>query len=232
MKKRAPPLDAVQQLCTGTSTQHRPAVHCSTQQYPPGCRPAACTGTSSSPPPHPASAAPEGEALLEGGRGFLQKRGGCRHGQICRPARVGCLKRGGGSLEGGGSLHSLWRLSFLQPSRQLAPAGAPNFKRSSIPQHPAASRPLAAAPSEPAAAAAADAAEWPPMPKMSCPHERVGYRRTWSSVTPSGLHSSMAAPSKKSLMKTARKGVTRSLMPCTYPLAGCLRRQGKFRGLF
>ena len=27
-------------------------------------------------------------------------------------------------------------------------------------------------------------------------------------------------------MKTAMKGVTRSLMPCTYPLAGCLRWWG------
>ena len=31
-----------------------------------------------------------------------------------------------------------------------------------------------------------------------------------------------------SLRNTARKGVTRSLMPCTYPLAGCLHAAAKY----
>lgn len=38
-------------------------------------------------------------------------------------------------------------------------------------------------------------------------------------------HVAMSWPLPKcSARNTARKGVTRSLMPCTYPLAGCLRR--------
>ena len=41
-------------------------------------------------------------------------------------------------------------------------------------------------------------------------------------------HPSML-PGRCSDKKTARKGVTRSFMPCTYPLAGCLRT-GKTRG--
>ncbi len=50
----------------------------------------------------------------------------------------------------------------------------------------------------------------------------------WHQRTSSGNSVSVSSPTVPSMWgerKTARNGVTRSLMPCTYPLAGCLQSQ-------